>query len=603
MTLATPAARDDALALAPRRVSLERPWVAAALVFPLALILSWPKLATVWQFGTFFDTDDAMRAVQVRDWMAGQAWFDLTAHRVGPPAGLLIHWSRVVDVPLAILIRASGAVLGPELAERAARIAFPLALQLGMFAATAWVARILGGARAVWPAVILLLLSGFTYAQFQAGRIDHHAPQILLVTLMIGTVLSALDPARAGKALLTGALVAVSLAIGLETLPFIAVVLAVLPLAWVCAGETHRKALGMLAGGLAFAVPLMFVLTVAPGRYGTAAYLSFSIAHLTGLAIGICGLVALHQLSPTLRTPWSRLAAVALVGAAVLLVLEAFFPAALRDPYGGMDPLLKRVWLDHVNEAQPLASGLRLWPDTMAMLIGPMTCGAVAVAIACLTTGGIARTRWLAIAGLVAAGIAGVTWEIRVAFQLQPITVLGGAWVVALLIDLARRRGLVWAALPLASILVFSAVGWAFLPIAGMSAEAKSEQDGATLNRDPRALAPLATLEPWLAFAPIDAGPHLLAYTRLSVLGAPYLNERNNLTVLRGFMAEPDAARSIVEGSGARYVVLCPLGAQASVMAREAPGGLAAGLVAGRVPAWLKPVPLAGTPCRVYTVG
>src|SRR5260370_39180758 len=48
-------------------------------------------------------TDDAMRLVEVRDLIAGQAWFDLAQHRLDPP-GVSMHWSRVIDAPLAALI-------------------------------------------------------------------------------------------------------------------------------------------------------------------------------------------------------------------------------------------------------------------------------------------------------------------------------------------------------------------------------------------------------------------------------------------------------------------------------------------------------------------
>jgi hypothetical protein len=42
-----------------------------------------------------------MRLVEVRDLIAGQGWFDLTQHRLDPP-GVSIHWSRVIDAPLAV---------------------------------------------------------------------------------------------------------------------------------------------------------------------------------------------------------------------------------------------------------------------------------------------------------------------------------------------------------------------------------------------------------------------------------------------------------------------------------------------------------------------
>src|SRR3546814_17926766 len=47
------------------------------------------------------DTDDNLRLQQVRDWLGGQGWFDLRQHRMLPPEGADIHWSRLVDLPLA----------------------------------------------------------------------------------------------------------------------------------------------------------------------------------------------------------------------------------------------------------------------------------------------------------------------------------------------------------------------------------------------------------------------------------------------------------------------------------------------------------------------
>src|ERR1700704_499688 len=70
--------------------------------------------------GGDLSTDDAMRLVEVRDFLAGQGWFDLTQYRLSPPDGVATHWSRLIDVPLAALVRA-GEMLAPSaLAERVA---------------------------------------------------------------------------------------------------------------------------------------------------------------------------------------------------------------------------------------------------------------------------------------------------------------------------------------------------------------------------------------------------------------------------------------------------------------------------------------------------
>ena len=72
-------------------------WLAAGL---LALVANWSMLGPA-HFG---DGDDALRLQQVRDLLAGQGWYDLTQHRIAPPGGVPMHWTRVVDLPLALVI-------------------------------------------------------------------------------------------------------------------------------------------------------------------------------------------------------------------------------------------------------------------------------------------------------------------------------------------------------------------------------------------------------------------------------------------------------------------------------------------------------------------
>ena len=71
--------------------------------------IAWPTIKT----GVFdaMSTDDAMRLVGVRDLINGQRWFDLWQSRLDPP-GVLMHWSRVVDLPLTVSILLLKPVIG-----------------------------------------------------------------------------------------------------------------------------------------------------------------------------------------------------------------------------------------------------------------------------------------------------------------------------------------------------------------------------------------------------------------------------------------------------------------------------------------------------------
>jgi len=59
-------------------------------------------------------TDDAMRLAQVRDLLAGQSWYDLTQWRMNVPFGLPMHWSRLIDAPIAGLILIFRQFLTPQ---------------------------------------------------------------------------------------------------------------------------------------------------------------------------------------------------------------------------------------------------------------------------------------------------------------------------------------------------------------------------------------------------------------------------------------------------------------------------------------------------------
>ncbi len=201
-------------------------------------------------------------------------------------------------------------------------------------------------------------------------------------------------------------------------------------------------------------------------------------------------------------------------------------------------------------------------------------------------------------------GFAGACWEVRIVSSLQPLALLGGAWAVARVVTIARERSSpsYWA-LTTCLLLLFSSVGWAFVPMPAMSSERAAELAGGQACRDAGALAPLAELPVGLAFAPVDLGSHLLAETKLSVVAAPYHRDiRGNRAVLQGFLAPPDEAHRLIVAAAAHYVILCPGSVQTSVMTKAAPAGLAAALVAGRVPDWLTPVPLTPTPYRVFAV-
>ncbi|HKY81852.1 MAG TPA: hypothetical protein VJM09_10335, partial [Sphingobium sp.] len=126
----------------------------------------------------FRDPDDAMRLQQVRDWIAGQPFLDVSQHRVNPPHGGPMHWSRLVDMPIAGIILLLRPLFGPILAETAACVLVPLLL-LGALTGVTYVATSrLAGKPLALLAAALLLTTPTILVQFGPLRIDHHGWQI-----------------------------------------------------------------------------------------------------------------------------------------------------------------------------------------------------------------------------------------------------------------------------------------------------------------------------------------------------------------------------------------------------------------------------------------
>src|SRR5262245_15360089 len=81
------------------------------------------------------DNDSLLRLVEVRDLIGGQGWFDLHQYRMGPQGGFVMHWSRVVDAPIAAIILLVSAFTGTmAIGEFAALLAWPTLLMTAALA-------------------------------------------------------------------------------------------------------------------------------------------------------------------------------------------------------------------------------------------------------------------------------------------------------------------------------------------------------------------------------------------------------------------------------------------------------------------------------------
>jgi hypothetical protein len=598
--------------------ALER--VAFVVVLLLAtsvfLWLEAPRLREIWLSGSFFDTDDAMRMVQVRDLMAGQGWFDMNAWRLDPPRGVFTHWSRVVDAPLAALILFFRRFLDGVMAEHAARIAFPTLMLLALFAGGAYAARVFAGRSMRLFGVAAMLFCGVMFWQFPPGRIDHHAPQIVTLIFSVAAMAEAYGPARAREAAaLSGAMMAVSLAIGFEDLPFQALVAAAPAIYYILRGGEAREALRGFALGLAGALTPLFLLTVGPARWGVVTCDALSYAHLFSVLTGCACYAILAAMGASQTNIWARLGLVAVAACLAVAPLASVSAACLVDPFVGLDPIVRRFWLDHNAEVISLAEEFRIEPSAAVLMAGPILIGLCGALFGCWRTSGVSRGRWVLLSGQIAIGLAFGAMHVRVFSTTMPLAAVGLLAPVSALCNFFARRatgGLGRAASSLAALMALfalSAFGVALaMPDLKTTAEAESSPANAWRRPDPclasASYEPLAVLPPGLAVSQIPAGSYLLAHTNLSVLAAPYhRNNAGNRAALDILRAPPALAEDLARRASARYILLCWMKPSDGAALREmAPDGLAAELSRGSVPGWLRPLRIDATPFNVYEV-
>src|SRR5436853_507398 len=189
------------------------------------------------------DTDDNMRMMQVRALLHGQGWYDLRNYRMNPPFGANIHWSRLVDLPIAGLILSLRPFLGGAAAERWAVAIAPMIPFLLLLFSLALTARRLLGPTAYLLAFVALFFAGSNNGMFAPERIDHHGWQLALLALAISSIA---DPDRIRGGILLGLSTALSLAIGLEMIIYLALAGAAAVLFWVDEPD-ERERLGAYA--------------------------------------------------------------------------------------------------------------------------------------------------------------------------------------------------------------------------------------------------------------------------------------------------------------------------------------------------------------------
>ncbi|MBW3097677.1 hypothetical protein [Pseudohoeflea coraliihabitans] len=575
-------------------------------------------LLSVFSFSDYVgqDNDDVMRLVQVRDLLAGQGWYDLIQYRLGLEGGTLMHWSRLVDLPIALLISLFSVGLEPLQAEAAALFVWPVLTALPLFYALAAGAAGVAAPENRRTTVVLALLAGLLFtlmvSRFQPGGIDHHNVQLVLYAIIAACLVQPGYPARAWR--LAGVAAALAIAIGAETTPHVALACAVVAVAWLIAGPAARSATRAFALAMAAALTLVYFVTVPPTAYAFVTCDSLSTGFYSLGVIGAGGLflVASTLSAKSLPVRAAGLAAVAATTAAAAVLVA---PHCLGNPLAGLDPLLETLWLSHVHEAQSAFDLLardpwRLPGDFMVPVLAFIVLGVRLVQ-------GRAGFADAVLAALIVMSFAIALVQLRGAVFANLPAILVLAPQVARLRARYRRdpsrlssgfafAGMALISLPIVWHIAATLVQLAVAQLNGspMPIDKAAAAEKPALCRSETALKPLASQPVGVVASPSNLGASILRYSPHRVLAAPYhRNQAGMLAQLRIGMSGSGDSLAQLRSAGVTLVAFCAADPETGLLAAEAPDGLYARLLRNDLPAYLQPVGKeAGSPLRLFAV-
>ncbi len=569
---------------------LGRAAIAWFIVSALLIAVNWGAIQTQ----RFPDPDDIMRLLQVRDLIAGQSWFDLTQYRVDAAnGGVGMHWSRLVDLPVALVIVLLTPIFGSAAAETAALIAVPLAtlaIAILLAARIAW--RLMGDEEASLTALVVALS---VPVLFQLGpmRIDHHGWQIVCALVAINGLM-ARSPKVGGWVI--GASVATWLSISIEGLPLAVVFFGVLAFRWL-RDRAARVWLVSAIQALAVVSAGLFLLT--RGIADLATYCdAISPVHLAMFGWGGLVLSLLAKAEPAPRGIVFGGFAIA-GGSALGMLLYAAPQCAVGGGFAELDPLVARYWHANVLEGMPI------WRQSLSTAlqyaVTPLIALAAAVNLAGKSRDWL-RQFWIDYAVFLAAALLVAVFVSRAgavacALAAPPLAWQLRQWLRAIRSmespapRIAAMLGVCCALLPaFPAMLLASAMparaslgGAGDTPIKAIDCRVQDAGDA------------LAALPKGEFYAPLDIAPELLLVSDHSVIATGHHRGHEAMKVLiETALASREDAYATLMQRGTSYVALCPSLGEARIYSRIAPEGFVADLVKGESPQWLKPIELDG---------
>ena len=581
---------------------LERHWkaitVLAWLLFCAWFVYSrWSSIVTF----NLGDTDDNMRMMQVRALLHGQDWFDLRQYRLNPPYGANIHWSRLVDLPIAGLILLLQPFVGGAKAQLVAAGVAPLLPYVVLLFGIALTARRLIDRRAFLLPMLVMIGANLTNSMFMPERIDHHGWQLALLAISIAGLA---DPKKIRGGITLGVSTALSLAIGLEMIIYLAIAGVAVALFWVADSRERNRAAAYavsLGGGISFSF-----LVFASYANRLAVCDALSPVWLSSMLVASALLLVLAWATPA---DWRVRLALAIGAGIVVAGFHALMWPQCLTRLEGVSPEVQYLWLSHVREARPVYK--HGWQVATLILAIPVT-GTLGWALLAWRNRADAdlfrRTLACAVAGIAAMLL--LFWQTRTGPAAQLMTAVGAVaiiWILVPVLDRARNP-----LVRMIGVIAIALIGFGVaIPMAMQSIPgSKMTPREIQIERANRmcnfigSYRPIALQPKGVVFTWVDLAPRLITVTpHDSIMGPYHRNGEQIADTMKAFRGSAGQARQIFAKYHSDYLLSCPNSSTTTIFMSEAPNGFYAQLARGQVPKWLAPVKLpADSPFKMWKI-
>lgn len=306
--------------------------------------------------GALIDTDSYMHLVRARELLSGEPFFNPVIERSNVPFGETQHWTRPFDLLLVAIATPFAPLAGIDTALFAAALLVGPIVLAGIMVSFSWSVRpiISPGNRQLSLLVVASQLAVLAYSA--VGRADHHGTLVLLLTLCVGLLMRLMMALRTSRhEAFLGLAMAIGLWVSTEFLAVIGIAVLSLGIAWIARGP----ALAMVGARVSFWLlggTVVAVLLERGPRWSEVEYDRISLVHVALAAVLSAIYLGVSLIPPNRSRIW-RLASGLVASTIGLISLTALFPDVLGGPWAPIDPTIRRIWLDHVAELQPLLPG------------------------------------------------------------------------------------------------------------------------------------------------------------------------------------------------------------------------------------------------------